>query len=191
MGRDRSGAGPLRSARATSAPPMPRLRRAVHSRALTWISSSSCRSSSIQAPSSPGRKRRWLMLCATRVGPIAAYQSRAAISASARWIPSRAASMSTLASRPSSSRIALRPSRAPFGEQSSQLRQQRRKRQVGSRGEPARPERLDELVTAGDSVAIDGEISEQYASLPAGQLLLDPPAGDSGDEAPAELNPRC
>ena len=53
-----------------------------------------------------------------------------------------------------------------------------------------RPERLDELVTASGSVAIDGEVREQEATLPAGQLLLDPPPGDSGYEAPAELNPR-
>jgi hypothetical protein len=53
-----------------------------------------------------------------------------------------------------------------------------------------RPERFDELVTASGSVAIDGEVREQDASLPAGHLLLDPPAGDSGYEASAELNPR-
>jgi hypothetical protein len=53
-----------------------------------------------------------------------------------------------------------------------------------------RPERLDELVTARGSVAIDGEVREQQASLPAGHLLLNPPADDSGYEPPAELNPR-
>ena len=75
-----------------------------------------------------------------------------------------------------------------IGEHSPQLRQQRRERQFGSRGKPSRPERLGELVTAGDSIAIDGEIREQEAALAAGQLLLDSPAGHSGDEAPAELN---
>jgi hypothetical protein len=31
---------------------------------------------------------------------------------------------------------------------------------------------------------------EQEASLPAGQLSVDPPTGHSGGETPAELNPR-
>jgi len=39
-------------------------------------------------------------------------------------------------------------------------------------------------------VAMDGEVREQKAPLPAGQLVLDPPAVDARDEASAQLDPR-
>jgi predicted small metal-binding protein len=77
-----------------------------------------------------------------------------------------------------------------LGEHAPELRQQRRERQVGRRRQPSWPERLAQLVTAGHSIAIDDEIREQHAALPAGQLPFDPPAGHSGGETPAELDPR-
>ena len=78
-----------------------------------------------------------------------------------------------------------------FWEQAPQLRQERRQRQVGSRGQSSRPERLGELVTAGHAIAVDNEIGEQEASLPAGQISVDPPTSHSSRETPAELNPRA
>ena len=45
------------------------------------------------------------------------------------------------------------------------------------------------LVAAGDSIAIDGQVSEQKPPLPARQLLLDSPATYTGNEVPAELDP--
>ena len=81
------------------------------------------------------------------------------------------------------------PDKGAVGQQSSQLREQRRERQVGSRGKLSRPQRLGDLVSTSHSIAIDGEIREQEASLPARQLLLDSPTGHSGNKGPAELNP--
>ena len=75
------------------------------------------------------------------------------------------------------------------GEESPQLGQQRRESQAGRRGKLYLPEALGELVAAGDSIAIDRQVSEQEAPLPARQLLLDAPATDAGDELPTELDP--
>src|SRR5262249_27730262 len=69
-----------------------------------------------------------------------------------------------------------------LGQQAPQLRQQRRERRIRSRRKRSRPERLDELLTARYSVAMDSEVCEQKAALPAGQLVLDPPAVNSRDE---------
>lgn len=76
-----------------------------------------------------------------------------------------------------------------FGEQSPELRQQSRERQVGCSGRPGGPQRLGQLVAADDAIATDGEVREEAASLPARQLVLDAPAGHSNHEAPAQLNP--
>ena len=51
------------------------------------------------------------------------------------------------------------------------------------------PQRLGELVAADDSIAIDRQVSQQEAPLPARQLLLDSPATHAGNEVPAELDP--
>ena len=76
------------------------------------------------------------------------------------------------------------------GKQPPKFREQRRERLVGSRGKRSLPQRVGELVTAGDPVAVDGQICEQEATLPARQLLLDPPPGHARGEAPAELDAR-
>jgi hypothetical protein len=78
-----------------------------------------------------------------------------------------------------------------LGEQAPQLRQQRRKRRLGSRGQPTRPEHLGELVAVDHSIAIDDEIREEEPSLPAGQVAVDASTSHPGREAPAELNPRA
>src|SRR5436305_11625330 len=76
-------------------------------------------------------------------------------------------------------------------EQAPQLRQQRRERQVGSRGKSSRPERLGELVPAGHSIAVGHEIGEEETPLPTGQISVDPPTSHPSRETPAELNPRA
>jgi hypothetical protein len=76
-------------------------------------------------------------------------------------------------------------------EQAPQLRQERRERQIGSRGQSSRPERLGELVPAGHSIAVGDEICEEETPLPAGQIPVDPPTSHSSRETPAELNPRA
>ena len=69
-------------------------------------------------------------------------------------------------------------------DQPPQLREQRRQASVTSAG----PDRLDELVTARGPQPVDHEEGEEDTALPAGQIGVDSPSRDLGDEPPTELD---
>ena len=70
-------------------------------------------------------------------------------------------------------------------DQAPELREQRRKAAAVA---SARPDRLDELVSARGSQPVDHEEGEEETPLPSGQLVLDPPSRDLADEPSAELD---
>jgi uncharacterized protein len=72
-------------------------------------------------------------------------------------------------------------------DDTAQLREQRAEAVGAALGVP---DRVDQLVSADEAGAVDGQVREGDPSLASGQLVLDAPAINACDEAPTELNPR-
>ena len=75
-------------------------------------------------------------------------------------------------------------------EKLAQLRDQRIEPDIGRRGELTWPDSFSQLVTAGEPLPVEDQVSEQQPALAARQTALQPLAVPFDDGRPAQLDPR-